>query len=120
MKTSLLFLLLPIACSFQLLAQEAPPAKVEPKAEDSKVLIERKDAPLSVAPNNHIAISKRSIGKEFLISASVIPQIVSPTSTSLAGKLVRFEVFHDGVDLYESTDGLVVTQDLPARAVGQV
>ena len=115
MKTSLLFLLLPIACSFQLLAQEAPPAKVEPKAEDSKVLIERKDAPLSVAPNNHIAISKRSIGKEFLISASVIPQIVSPTSTSLAGKLVRFEVFHDGVDLYESTDGLVVTQDLPAR-----
>jgi hypothetical protein len=114
-KTLLLFLLPPIAYSVQLLAQDAPPSKVEPKGQDQPGLIDKKDAPLSVAPNNHIAISKRSIGKEFLISASVIPQIVSPTSTSLAGKLVRFEVFHDGVDLYESTDGLVVTKDLPAR-----
>ena len=28
---------------------------------------------------------------------------------------MRFELFPDGVDMYESTKGLVVTEDLPAR-----
>jgi hypothetical protein len=45
----------------------------------------------------------------------VIPQLVAPTSTALAGKIVRFELFHDGVDLYESTEGMVVTKELPSR-----
>jgi hypothetical protein len=62
-----------------------------------------------------VAIPKDAFGKEFLLSASIIPQIVAATSTSLAGKIVQFELFHDGVDLYESTEGLVVTKDLPAR-----
>ena len=45
----------------------------------------------------------------------MIPQLVAPTSTALAGKIVRFELFHDGVDLYESTEGMVVTKELPSR-----
>lgn len=77
--------------------------------------IAAKAPPLTPAANNHIAIPKAALGKEFLISASIIPQVQSPTSTGLAGKLVRFELFHDGVDLYESTAGLVVTDDLPSR-----
>ena len=84
--------------------QAAEPKPVAPKA-----------PPLTPAANNHIAIPKAALGKEFLISASIIPQVQSPTSTGLAGKLVRFELFHDGVDLYESTAGLVVTDDLPSR-----
>lgn len=72
-------------------------------------------AALSPAPNHLIALQKAALGREFLISASVIPQLVAATSTSLAGKIVRFEVFHDGVDLYESSEGLVVTKDLPTR-----
>lgn len=70
---------------------------------------------LAPAPNNHLAVAKAAMGREFLVSASIIPQLVAATSTSLAGKIVRFELFHDGVDLYESTDGFVVTKDLPAR-----
>ena len=45
----------------------------------------------------------------------MIPQGQSPTSHGLAGKIVSFELFPDGVDMYESTKGLVVTADLPAR-----
>lgn len=63
----------------------------------------------------HIEIPKIALGKEYLMAASVIPQVTAATSTGLAGKIVRFELFDDGVDLYESTKGLVVTEDLPAR-----
>src|SRR5208283_3074681 len=54
-------------------------------------------------------------GKDYLFTASLIPQAQAATSTGLAGKIVRFELFPDGVDMYESTRGLVVTEDLPAR-----
>ena len=73
------------------------------------------DLTLSVTPQFHIVIPKKALGREFLMSASLIPQAAAATSTGLAGKIVRFELFHDGVDLYESTKGLVVTDDLPAR-----
>ncbi len=84
------------------------------------VAAEPKPAPsktpaLTPAVNNHITIPKAALGQEFLLSASIIPQVQSPTSTGLAGKLVRFELFHDGVDLYESSAGFVVTEDLPSR-----
>ncbi len=73
--------------------------------------------PPLIAPstNHQVTLNKEALGKEFLFSASIIPQAVAPTSTALAGKIVRFELFHDGVDLYESTEGVVVTKDLPAR-----
>lgn len=70
---------------------------------------------LESAENFGIRIPRDEMGKEYLISASMIPQAGAPTSQGLAGKIVHFELYHDGVDLYESTDGLVVTKDLPAR-----
>jgi hypothetical protein len=68
---------------------------------------------LSVAANNNLTIPRSALGKSFLMSASIIPQSTAATSTGLAGKVVMFEAYHDGVDLYEATDGLVVTKDLP-------
>jgi hypothetical protein len=71
--------------------------------------------PLRGTATQHVAIPHSSFGKEFLLSGSTIPQFNAATSTGLAGKIVRFELFHDGVDLYESTQGVIVTEDLPAR-----
>jgi hypothetical protein len=71
--------------------------------------------PLEVADGFLLAIPKAGFGKDYLFSASLIPQAGAATSTGLAGKIVRFELFPDGVDMYESTRGLVVTDELPAR-----
>ena len=71
--------------------------------------------PLEVADGFLLAIPKAGFGKDYLFSASLIPQAQAATSTGLAGKIVRFELFPDGVDMYESTRGLVITDDLPAR-----
>ena len=70
---------------------------------------------LQVADQYYLAIPKPGLGQNYLFSASLIPQGSSPTSHGLAGKIVRFELFPDAVDMYESTKGLVVTEDLPAR-----
>ncbi len=52
-----------------------------------------------------MAIPKSGIGKNYQFTASIIPQELAPTSTGLSGKIVRFELFPDGVDMYESTQG---------------
>ena len=70
---------------------------------------------LRVADNYLVAIPADAFGKDYLFSASMIPQDGSPTSHGLEGRIVRFEAYPDGVDMYESTQGLVVTTDLPAR-----
>jgi len=70
---------------------------------------------LKVADRFFLAIPKNGFGKDYLFSASLIPQGQSPTSHGLAGRIVSFELFPDGVDMYESTKGLVVTTELPAR-----
>ena len=70
---------------------------------------------LRVADKFFLAIPKAGFGKDYLFTASLIPQAQAATSTGLAGKIVRFELFPDGVDMYESTQGLLVTEDLPAR-----
>jgi hypothetical protein len=70
---------------------------------------------LQVADQYLLAIPKSGFDKDYLFSASMIPQDGSPTSHGLAGKIVQFKLFPDGVDMYESTKGLVVTEDLPAR-----
>ena len=70
---------------------------------------------IGVGTNNTLVLPRSVFGKEHLMSASRIPQALAATSTGLSGKIVKFELFHDGVDLYEATDGLVVTKDLPAR-----
>jgi hypothetical protein len=77
------------------------------------------DAPvapqLQVADQFLLEIPKDGFDKDYLFSASMIPQGESPTSHGLAGKIVQFKLYPDGVDMYESTKGLVVTEDLPAR-----
>jgi hypothetical protein len=70
---------------------------------------------LRVADSSLLAIPKAGFGKQYLFSASLIPQARAATSTALAGRIVTFELFPDAVDMYESTQGLVVTEDLPAR-----
>lgn len=70
---------------------------------------------LEVADRFLLAIPKSAFGRDYLFSVSLIPQGQAPTSHGLAGKVVRFELFPDGVDMYESTKGLVVTEELPAR-----
>src|SRR5208283_4765242 len=81
----------------------SPPEKVQPAPE------------LGVADRFLMAIPQTGFGKDYSFTASLIPQVRAATSTGLAGKIVRFELFPDGVDMYESTKGLVVTEDLPAR-----
>jgi hypothetical protein len=70
---------------------------------------------LQVVDGYQLAIPKAGFGQDYLFTASLIPQTRAATSTGLAGKIVRFVLFPDGVDMYESTRGLVVTEDLPAR-----
>jgi hypothetical protein len=70
---------------------------------------------LKPAENNRVAIPRAAFGKEYLMSASMIPQNRAPTSTGLTGRLVKFEIFHDGVDLYDTSVGQVVTDELPSR-----
>ena len=72
---------------------------------------------ISAGTNYTLVLPRTVFGKEHLMSASRIPQSLAATSTGLSGKIVKFELFHDGVDLYEATDGLVVTKDLPARRI---
>ena len=71
---------------------------------------------LQVADQFFLAIPKAGFGKDYLFSASLIPQGQSPTSHGLAGKIVSFELFPDGVDMYESTKGLVVTDGFAGAA----
>ena len=72
-------------------------------------------ASLQPAKGNYLRIPRESFGQRFLMSISVIPQSMAATSTGLAGKIVTFELFADGVDLFEDPEGLVVTDDLPVR-----
>jgi len=71
--------------------------------------------PLAVADQYLLAIPQAGFGQDYLFTASMIPQEAAATSRGLAGKIVRFELYPDSVDMYESTRGLVVTEQLPAR-----
>ena len=70
---------------------------------------------LKATSDYHIGIPRDAFGQKFIMSISVIPQSLAATSTGLAGKIVMFELFHDAVDMFEDPDGLVVTDELPAR-----
>lgn len=71
--------------------------------------------PLKPSDNFHITIPRAALGREYLMSMSLIPQSLAATSRGLSGKVVQFELYHDAVDMYETTEGMVVTKDLPAR-----
>lgn len=71
--------------------------------------------PLSAAEGNRVVIPDAALGKEYMMSTSMIPQGGAATGRGLMGRVVTFERYDDGIDLYESTQGQVVTDDLPAR-----
>ncbi|MGB0582119.1 MAG: zinc-dependent metalloprotease, partial [Limisphaerales bacterium] len=97
-------------------AAKKAPAKAAPKKKKKRPSKKSKATlPLEVAPNYSVSIPKASLNRDFLMSGSMIPQAGAATSTGLAGKIVRFQLFHDGVDLYENPQGLVVTDDLPTK-----
>jgi Met-zincin len=83
-------------------------ATVTGRAQEARAL-------LSVTTNNFVVVPRAALGREFLLSASFAQQSGAPTGFGLAGRVVRFELFPDGLDLYEAVDGLVVTKELPAR-----
>ncbi|MBK1877120.1 zinc-dependent metalloprotease [Pelagicoccus mobilis] len=70
---------------------------------------------LKISEKTRVAIPKSGLGKEYLLSTSLIPQAGAATSRGMEGRVVMFELYEDGVDLYETTKGKVVTEDLPAR-----
>ncbi len=72
-------------------------------------------ATLKPADGHYLGIPRRAFGEKFLMSMSIIPQSSAATSTGLAGKIVTFELFNDAVDMFEDPEGLVVTDELPAR-----
>ena len=75
-----------------------------------------KPAPkLKVIDGGKIAVPIAGLDKEYLMSVSTIPQYQAPTSQGLAGHIVTFELYDDSLDMYESTQGQVVTDDLPSR-----
>ncbi|MBD5782363.1 zinc-dependent metalloprotease [Pelagicoccus sp. NFK12] len=76
---------------------------------------EKAGPPLKVSQKTRVAIPKSGLGKEYMFSTSLIPQSVAATSKGMLGRVVFFEQFEDGLDMYETTRGRVVTEDLPAR-----
>ena len=110
--TDVRFRLAPLLSAILLSAVVGSPQSLSAQAAAKKATLE-----ISVGTNNTLVLPRTVFGKEHLMSASRIPQSLAATSTGLSGKIVKFELFHDGVDLYEATDGLVVTKDLPARRI---
>ncbi|MDQ8187511.1 zinc-dependent metalloprotease [Pelagicoccus sp. SDUM812002] len=76
---------------------------------------EKAGPPLKVAEKTRVAIPHSALGNEYIFSTSLIPQSVAATSKGMLGRVVFFELFEDGLDMYETTKGQVVTTDLPAR-----
>ena len=71
--------------------------------------------PLGVSEGQNVAIPDAAMGKEYMMSTSTIAQAGAATGHGGMGRIVMFERYDDGIDLYESTVGQVVTNDLPAR-----
>ncbi len=109
-------LLQPLAAASAQNAAPTPPS-APPQAPSAPAPSEAAPADPAIEPatNQHVRLKNAAFGREYLLSASLIPQLVAATGTALSGKIVRFERFHDGVDLYESNRGLLVTDALQAR-----
>src|SRR3954471_445461 len=104
--------LLALTCAGIAAADNAPVLTNSSPATNQAIASAQRAPELKVADRLLLAIPKAGFGKEYLFTASLIPQGQAATSTGLAGKIVKFELFPDGVDMYESTLGLIVTEDL--------
>ncbi len=75
---------------------------------------------LAVYPDRGlIAVKKEAVdnGTEFLLSASMIPQFGSPTSHGNISRIVSFIRRGDDILMMASTEGQVVTNDLPTKHI---
>jgi len=65
----------------------------------------------------NLAIQKKSLDKEFLLTASLLFQEEETSGVGLNGKIVSFKRQENSVFLLESTKGHVVTDDIPATSL---
>ncbi len=84
-------------------------------------IVSAKDAPelrkIGITSGDYLSIKKSSLDKEFLLSVSMIPQRVLPTSEGLQGRIVAFKLYHGNLFLMEASQGHVVTSDLPSNLI---
>ncbi len=79
--------------------------------------IENNLSTLSTDDNYNLKITKAALDKEFLLTASLIPQAYAPTSSGLRARVVVFKRYGKSVFLLEATQGHVVTHDLPSQLI---
>jgi hypothetical protein len=72
---------------------------------------------LGTESSEFLVIKKAALGKEFLMSSSLIPQNESPTSGGLQGRVVSFKKVGKRVFLVEATEGHVISPTLPASLI---
>jgi hypothetical protein len=75
--------------------------------------------PLEIVPGSRalLRVPNESLGKEFLLRASLIPQTVAPTSSGTLSRVVYFLRRDEQIFLMESSSGHVVTHDLPSQLI---
>ena len=97
-------------------------------AKDSFTVVKEKPAPQKSETNEfhddlnpvnqfYLGVQKSALDKEFLLSASVIPQTTAATSHGLRAKVVVFKHYENKVFLLEASQGHVVTDDLPSHLI---
>lgn len=65
----------------------------------------------------HLVIYKSALDKEFLLSASLIDQTYAATGSGLNSRVVAFKRQGNRVFMLESTQGHVVTRDMPSTLI---
>ncbi len=94
--------------------------KAEATAEDQQSAAPKRNASFAIAPEHGligIPVSAVEQGKEYLLSVSMIPQFGSATSHGNISRIVTFVRKGNDVIMLESTQGQVVTRDLPAKQI---
>jgi hypothetical protein len=87
----------------------------KPSGPSDSLLI--KDNGLRAQDSEYLVVKKSALDKEFLLSASLIPQTESPTSSGLQGRVVSFKKVGKKVFLVEATEGFVISPTLPASLI---
>ncbi|MGE0614119.1 MAG: zinc-dependent metalloprotease [Bacteriovoracia bacterium] len=73
--------------------------------------------PIAKVDRFYLGLRKDALDREFLLSASLIPQTPAATSEGLRGRIVTFRRYGESIFMLESTDGHVVAPGLPAKLI---
>ncbi len=90
------------------------------KPDAVRFLVENGSSGLSLeqrADDSYLLLKKDALEREFMLSASLIPQRFAPTSSGLQSRIVQFVKRGSRIFLLESNEGNVVTGSLPAELV---